>query len=95
MEKGDIEFKEELKTELKKELKAELTLEFKEEMATQKEEIITTTNSFAQRLNSNLHEVLRKQMAEFSKQISLTLTAGVGGPDLLALPSTSNDPPNM
>ena len=95
VEQEVIELKEELKTELKKELKAELTLEFKEEMATQKEEIITTTNSFAQRLNSNLHEVLRKQMAGFSKQISLALTAGVGGPDLLALPSTSNNPPNM
>ena len=90
-----IDFKEELNTELKKELKAELTFEFKEEMATQKEEIITTTNTFAQRLNSNLHEVLRKQMAEFSKEISLAIMGREGGPDLLALPSTSNNPPNM
>ena len=90
-----IDFKEELNTELKKELKAELTFEFKEEMATQKEEIITTTNTFAQRLNSNLPEVLRKQMAEFSKEISLAIMGREGGPDLLALPSTSNNPPNM
>ena len=87
------EFKEELKSELKKELKAELTLEFKEELATQKEDIITTTNTYALRLNTNLHEVLRKQMAEFSKEISLALTGGDGGPELLALPP--NNPPNM
>ena len=85
-------FKKDLKTELKNELKAELTMEFKEELATQKAEIITTANTFAQRLNSNLHEIMRKQMAEFSKEISLALTGGEEGPGLLALPSSSNQP---
>ena len=89
------EFKEVLKTKLKKELKAELTTEFKEELATHKAEIITTANTYALNLNSNLHEVLRKQMAEFSKQISLTLTGGEGGPNLLALPPPPNNQPNM
>jgi hypothetical protein len=84
--------KKDLKKELKNELKAELTMEFKEELATQKAEIITTANTFAQRLNSNLHEIMRKQMAEFSKEISLALTGGEGGPGLLALPSSSNQP---
>ena len=89
------EFKEVLKIELKKELKAELTTEFKEELATQKAEIITTANTYALKLNSNLHEVLRKQMAEFSKQISLTLMGGEGGSDLLTLPPPPNNQPNM
>ena len=89
------EFKEVLKIELKKKLKAELTTEFKEELATQKADIITTANTYALNLNSNLHEVLRKQMAEFSKQITLTLTGGEGGSGLLALPPPSNDQPNM
>ena len=89
------EFKEEIKTELKKELKAELTLEFKEEMATQKADIISTTNTYALKLNSNLHEVLRKQMAEFSKEISMALTGGEGGSEFLALPPSSSNPPNM
>ena len=89
------ELKEELKTELKKELKAELTLEFKEELAIQKTDIITTANTYAQRLNTNLHEVMRRQMAEFSKEISLTLTGGEGGPGLLTLPPPTTNPPNM
>ena len=89
------EFKEVLKTELKKELKTKLTMEFEEELATHKEEIITTANTYALNLNSNMHEVLRKQMAEFSKQISLTLTGGVGGPNLLALPLPPDNQPNM
>ncbi len=89
------EFKDILKIELKKELKAELTTEFKEELATQKADIITTANNYALNLNSNLHEVLRKQMAEFSKQISLTLTGGEGGSGLLALPPPSDNQPNM
>jgi hypothetical protein len=94
MEKEIItEFKEELKTELKNELKAELTLEFKEELAIQKTDIINTANTFAQKLNTNLHEVMRRQMAEFSKEISLALTGGESGPDLLALPPSN--PPNM
>ena len=76
----------EFKKDLKKELKAELTMEFKEELATQKEDIITTANTFAQRLNSNLHEIMRRQMAEFSKEISLALIGGEGGPGLLTLP---------
>ena len=95
-EKEDIiEFKEELKTELKKELKAELTIEFKEELATQKEDIITTANTYAQRLNSNLHEIMRRQMAEFSKEISMALTGREGGPELLALPPPPSNQPNM
>ena len=89
------EFKEVLKIQLKKELKAELTTEFKEELATHKAEIIPTANTYALNLNSNLHEVLRKQMAEFSKQISLILTGGEGGPNLLALPPPPNNQPNM
>lgn len=89
------EFKEVLKIELKKELKAELTTEFKEELATQKADIITTANTYALKLNSSLHEVLRKQMAEFSKQISLTLTGGEGGSDLLTLPPPPNNQSNM
>ena len=70
-------------------------MEFKEELATQKADIITTANTFAQRLNSNLHEIMRKQMAEFSKEISLALTGGEGGPGLLALPPPQNNQPNM
>ena len=89
------EFKEELKLELKKELKAELTIEFKDELATQKEDIITTANTYAQRLNSNLHEIMRRQMTELSKEITLALTGNVGGPELLTLPPPSNNPPNM
>ena len=50
------ELKEKLKLELNKELKEELTMEFKGELATQKEDIITTANTYAQRLNSNLHD---------------------------------------
>ena len=67
-------------------------MEFKEELAIQKTEIITTANTFAQRLNNNLHEIMRKQMAEFFKEISLALTGGEGGPGLLELPSSSNQP---
>jgi hypothetical protein len=83
------ELKEEPKTELKKKLKAEFTLEFKEELAIQKADIITTANTYVQRLNTNLHEVLYKQMAGFSKEISLALAGGKRGSELLALP-----PPN-
>ena len=91
-DKEDLnELKLELKTKLKKELKAELTTDFKAEMASQREDIIITTNTYAKRLNSNLQEVMKKQMAEFSKIISLTLTGSEEDPELLALPP----PPNM
>jgi hypothetical protein len=69
--------------------------QLKEELATQKADIITIANTYAQRLNSKLHEIMRRQMAEFSKEISLALTGGEGGPELLALPSPSNNQPNM
>ena len=88
-------FKEELKIELKKLLKVELTMEFKEELLTQKTDIIITTNTYVQILNLYLHEILRRQMAKFSKEISLALTDGEGGPKLLALPPPPSNPPNM
>ena len=95
-EKDDINtMKLELKTELKNELKAELTSEFKEEMANQREDIIITTNTYAKRLNSNLQEVVKKQMAEFSKIISLTLTGSEEDTELLALPPPPSNLPNM
>ena len=61
-------------------MKTEFTLEFKEEMATQKADIIATTNNYVLKLNSNLHDVLRNQMAEFSKLISMALTGEEGEP---------------
>ena len=78
-----------LKSELKKELKDELTTDFKKELATQKEDIIIAANTYAKRLNSNLQEVVKKQMEEFSKLISMTLTGNDDTPELLTLPSTS------
>ena len=80
------ELKLELKTELKRELKEELTIDFKVELANQREDILTTANTYTNRLNSNLQEVVRKQMAEFSKLISMTLTGEDEEPGLLALP---------
>ena len=84
-----------LKTELKREFKEKLTTDLKEALANQKEDIIIAANNYAQRLNSNLQEVVRKQMAEFSKIISMTLTGEDEETGPLALPSSSNDPPNM
>ncbi len=81
-----------LKIELKKELKEELTTNFKKELAIQREDIITTTNTYAKRLNSNLQEVVKRQMEEFSKLISMTLTGNDDTPELLTLPNTL---PNM
>ena len=89
------ELKLELKTELKRELKAELTTGFKEELAKQKEHIIITANTYATKLNSNLQEVVRKQMAEFSKLITMTLTGEEEETGPLALPPPTSDPPNM
>jgi hypothetical protein len=89
--KTRVEDLNELKIELKIELKPELTTDFKEKMANQREDIIITTKTYAKRLNSNLQEVMRKQMAEFSKIISLTLTGSEEDPELLALPP----PPKM
>ena len=95
-DKEDIQvLKLELKTELKRELKAELTTDFKEEMANHREDIITTANIHAKRLNSNLQEVMKAQMAEFSKIISMTLTGCEEDPELLTLPSPPSNPPNM
>ena len=85
----------ELKSELKRELKDELTSEFKEELASHKEDIINTANTYAKTLNSNLQEVVKKQMAEFSKLITMTLTGEEEEPGLLALPPPSTNPPNM
>jgi phosphoenolpyruvate carboxylase len=84
-----------LKTELKRELKEELTTDLKEALANQREDIIIAANIYAQRLNSNLQEVVRKQMAEFSKIISMILTGEDEETGPLALPSSSNNPPNM
>ena len=90
------DLKLELKTELKKELKAELTTDFKKELAIQREDIILTANTYAKTLNSNLQEVVKKQMAEFSKLITMTLTGEEEEPGLLTLPpSPSTEPPNM
>ena len=85
----------ELKTELKKELKDELTSDLKVELAIHREDIIITTNTYAKQLNSNLQEVVRKQMEEFTKIISKTLTGNDENPGLLALPPPPNNPPNM
>ena len=87
------ELKLELKSELKKELKDELTTDFKEELANQREDIILTANNYATKLNSNLQEVVKRQMHEFSKLISMTLT-GEEEPGPLALPPPNN-PPNL
>ena len=90
------ELKLELKIELKRELKAELTTDFKEELANQWEDIIVAANKYATNLNSNLQEVVKKQMTEFFKLISMTLTGEEEGPRTLALPpSSSSTPPNM
>ena len=66
--------------------------DFKKKLAIQREDIITTANTYAKRLNSNLQEVVKRQMEEFSKLISMTLTGNDDTPELLTLPSTS---PNM
>ena len=89
------ELKLTLKSELKRELKEELTTDFKEELANQREDIIITANTYAKRLNTNLQEVVRKQMAEFSKLISMTLTGEDEEPGPLALPPSTSNPPNM
>ena len=85
----------ELKSELKRELKEELTSDFKEELANQREDIIITTNTYAKQLNSNIQEVVRKQMEEFSKLITMTLTGDEEVPGTLALPPPQSNPPNM
>ena len=86
----------ELKTELKRELKEELTTDFNEKLASHKEDIITSANTYAKTLNSNLQEVVKKQMAEFSKLITMTLTGEEEETGLLALPPPpSTNPPNM
>ena len=85
----------ELKTELKRELKEELSTDLKEELAKQREDIIVTANTYAKNLNTNLQNVVRKQMEEFSKLITMTLTGDEDAPEPLALPAPSTNPPNM
>ena len=85
----------ELKTKLKRELKEELTTDFKVELAKQREDIIVTANTYAKNLNTNLQDVVRKQMEEFSKLITMTLTGDEDAPEPLALPAPSTNPPNM
>ena len=54
------EFKENLKLELRNELKALLPIDFKNELTTQKEDIIITINTYTLRLNSNIHDIVRR-----------------------------------
>ena len=95
VDKDITDLKLELKTELKSELKKELTTDFKVELAKQREDIIISANTYAKNLNSNLQEVVKKQMEEFSKLITMTLTGDEDTPELLALPPPSINPPNM
>jgi hypothetical protein len=85
----------ELKTELKRELKEELTSDLKVELTKQREDIIVTANTYAKNLNTNIQNVVRKQMEEFSKLITMTLTGDEDAPEPLALPAPSTDLPNM
>ena len=85
----------ELKTELKREFKEELTTDFKVELAKQREDIIVTANTYAKILNTNLQDVVRKQMEEFSKLIAMALTGDEDAPEPLALPTPSTNLPNM
>ena len=93
--KDILDLKLKLKTDLKRELKEELTTDFKVELANQREDIIVTANTCAKNLNSNLQEVVRKQMEEFSKLVTMTLTGDEDTPEPLALPAPSTNPPNM
>ena len=93
--KDILDLKLKLKTDLKRELKEELTTDFKVELANQREDIIVTANTYAKNLNSNLQEVVRKQMEEFSKFVTMTLTGDEDTPEPLALPAPSTNPPNM